>query len=159
MLSIMIKLFKKANMTVIPTLNLDYAIDYDSSGKMVFLKEEFNNNLKYEKQLLKWLTEYEDLGQELTLFMYDGLNYQNPEETEYFIVNDLKIATSDFEHIARFKFIMNEYYYAMLEKYNTFSQEQIIQYANSDSEMSDCITSLTYHLNKRGGISFVGSTS
>ncbi|MBN8623248.1 MAG: hypothetical protein J0L47_09000 [Flavobacteriales bacterium] len=51
----MIKLFKKANMTVIPTLNLDYAIDYDSSGKMVFLKEEFNNNLKYEKQLLKWL--------------------------------------------------------------------------------------------------------
>ena len=133
-------------------------LKYNDSAKEAF--DRFQQiNEHDEKQLLKWLTEYEDLGQELTLFMYEGLNYQNPEETEYFIVNDLKIATSDFENIARFKFIMNEYYYAMLEKYNTFSQEKIIQYANSDSEMSDYISSLTYHLNKRGGISFVGSTS
>ena len=52
------KLFKKNNLAVIPTINLDYAVEFDSLGKMTTFEDRFINNLNYEKKALKWLIKY-----------------------------------------------------------------------------------------------------
>jgi imidazolonepropionase-like amidohydrolase len=49
------KLFKKAKMTITPTLNLDYTVEFDSSGKMTTFPERFEKTLKYEKKMMNTL--------------------------------------------------------------------------------------------------------
>jgi imidazolonepropionase-like amidohydrolase len=49
------KLFKKAKMTITPTLNLDYSVEFDTSGKMTTFPERFNNTVNYEKKIIKIL--------------------------------------------------------------------------------------------------------
>jgi len=103
-----------------------------------------------EKQLLLWLTKYEQTGDNLTLFLYEDINFEQPEKNKYFKVDKLKIDTSDFEHIAKFKFLFDEYYRKMLGKCSTFSEEETKRYIMEDDEMSKYASSLSYHLNKKG---------
>lgn len=113
--------------------------------------EEFQTiNKSNESHLLKWLIKYEKTGNSLTLFLYDHIDFEYPEKSEHFEVHDLKINTSDFKYIAKFKFLFDGHYWSMLEKYTTFSNEDEIRYINENSEMSKYVSSLTYHLNKRG---------
>lgn len=102
-----------------------------------------------EKQLLKWLTRYEQTGENLSLFLYEDIDFAQPEKNKYFKVDNLKIDTSDFKHIAKFKFLFDEHYWEMLDKYSVFSKEEAIRYVNENNGMSNYI-SLSYHLNKRG---------
>lgn len=119
-----------------------------------FAKEaviDFQNIDKYnEPQLLKWLIKYEQTGNHLTLFLYEDIDFEYPEKSEYFVVDNFKISTSDFKVIAKFKFLFDEHYWEMLEKYSTFSEEETIRYVNENDEMSKYINSLSYHLDKRG---------
>jgi hypothetical protein len=118
-----------------------------SAKKAIF---EYQNIVKdKEADLLSWLMKYEKTGDNLTLFLYEDIDLEFPEKSDYFIVENLKISSSDFYHIAKFKFLFDKHYWEMLEKYNTFSEEEITQYSNDD-EMSNKICSLTYHVNKRG---------
>ena len=103
-----------------------------------------------ETQLLAWLVKYEKTGHDLTLFMYNDINFEYPEEKSYFVFEALKISTSDFKYIAKFKFLFDKHYWDMLEKYTTFSEEEKHQYINQNSEMANHISSLSYHLEKRG---------
>ncbi len=103
-----------------------------------------------EPQLLKWLIKYEKTGDNLRLFIYEDIDFEYPETSDYFETADFKINTSDFRHIAKFKFLFDEHYWNMLEKYSTFSEEETTQYINENNEMSNYISSLTYHLEKRG---------
>lgn len=113
--------------------------------------EEFQTNDKSnESQLLKWLIKYEKIGDDLSLFLYEDIDFEYPEKSEYFVVDNFKISTSDFIHVAKFKFLFDEYYWAMLEKYSTFSDEEKTRYVNENNVMSEYITSLTYHIDKRG---------
>jgi hypothetical protein len=103
-----------------------------------------------EQQLLKWLIKHEETGDNLTLFLYEDIDFEYPEKREYFEVENLKIDTSDFKYIANFKFHFDEHYWNMLEKHTTFSNEESIRYLNENNELSSYVSSLSYHLNKRG---------
>lgn len=105
-----------------------------------------------EPQLLKWLVKSEKTGNKLIMFSNQDFDFENPEKREYFEVDDLKIRTSDFKYIIKFKFLFDQYYWSMLEKYTTFSDEERTRHINENDEMSNYIISLTYHLGKRGFI-------
>lgn len=82
-----------------------------------------------EIQLLKWLVKYEKTGNNnLTLFLYEDIDFEYPEKSEYFEVADLKINTSDFKYIAKFKFLFDEYYWNMLDKYTTFKKGYVYNF-------------------------------
>jgi hypothetical protein len=91
--------------------------DYANEAVKEFQTIEKSN----EPQLLKWLIKYEKTADNLTLFLYEDLDIEYPEKSEYFEVDVLKINTSDFIHIAKFKFLFDEHYWIMLEKYTTSS--------------------------------------
>jgi imidazolonepropionase-like amidohydrolase len=50
-----VKLFKKAGLTVIPTMNIDHTKTYDDNGNMTLHPEKFAATLKYEKEILRYL--------------------------------------------------------------------------------------------------------
>jgi imidazolonepropionase-like amidohydrolase len=50
-----VKLFKKAGLTVIPTMNIDHTKTYDYKGNMALHPEKFAATLKYEKEILRYL--------------------------------------------------------------------------------------------------------
>ena len=114
------------------------------------LKDFQNINQNEEKQLLKWLTKYEKEGYELVLFDFKQIDLENPENTKYFDLEGLKIMTSDFKYICKFKFYFDKYFYVMLEKYTTFSREDESRYCNECNELEEYIYSLSYHLKQRG---------
>ncbi|MBK6339862.1 MAG: hypothetical protein IPF63_09800 [Bacteroidetes bacterium] len=104
---------------------------------------------KNETQLLNWLTTYEQLGQHINLFSLLYMHPNNFFKSKHFEVDYLKIDNSDFKSIIKFQSIYDKFYYQMLLKYNTFSDEQIQQYREDDSDMVNYIDSLKYHLMKR----------
>ncbi|MBS1776967.1 MAG: hypothetical protein JSS64_11880 [Bacteroidetes bacterium] len=126
--------------------------DFLQSNKFAIkaIKEFQSIDKSNEKQLLIWLTKYEQTGNNLTLFLYEDIDFEQPEKNKYFKVDNLKIDTSDFKHIAKFKFLFDEHYWEMLEKYSTFSKEETTRYINENDEMSKYISSLSYHLDKKG---------
>jgi hypothetical protein len=126
----------------------DYLQCDDSAKKAVTEFESIKNG--NETQLLAWLVKYEKTGHDLTLFMYDDMDFAHPKAKPYFMVDDLRISTSDFKHIARFKFLFDEYYWDMLEKHSTFTEDEKQRYINQNSKMANYISSLSYHLEKRG---------
>lgn len=120
--------------------------DLAMSAVIEFDAIEQNN----EQHLLKWLIKYEKTGETLRGFLFEDIDYENPENNKYFEVNNLKINASDFHNIIKFKHLFDDPYANMLEKYTTFSQQEQLQHLNEKSERSDYVNSLTYHLNKRG---------
>jgi hypothetical protein len=120
--------------------------DYAKEAVKEFQTIEKSN----EPQLLKWLIKYEKTADNLTLFLYEDLDIEYPEKSEYFEVDVLKIKTSDFIHIAKFKFLFDEHYWIMLEKYTTSSTEETTRYINENGEMTNFNNSLSYHIDKRG---------
>jgi imidazolonepropionase-like amidohydrolase len=50
-----VKLFKKAGLTVIPTMNIDHTKTYDDNGNMTLHPEKFAATLNYEKNILRYL--------------------------------------------------------------------------------------------------------
>jgi imidazolonepropionase-like amidohydrolase len=50
-----VKLFKKAGLTVIPTMNIDHTKTYDDKGNMTLHPEKFAVALKYKKNILRYL--------------------------------------------------------------------------------------------------------
>lgn len=104
-----------------------------------------------EIHLLRWLTKFEKTGHNLTLFLFEELDLKRPEECDYVIVNDLKIDTSDFLFIAKFKCLFEDHYWDMLEKYTTISNDdRRAEYVNENGSTNDYVYSLTYHLDKGG---------
>ena len=82
------------------------------------------------------------------LYLLD-MNYKDFVKCKYLVVDYLRIDKTDFESIVKFISIYDKFYSKMLEKYTTFSHEQIQQFREGDSDMMDNIYSLTYHLKKR----------
>ena len=103
-----------------------------------------------EIQFLKWLTKYEETSNKLILFLYDDIDFKEPEKTTFFQVKELKISTSDFKNIAHFKFIFDEPYFNFLDKFNTISKEELARLISQQAVLPDNINSLAYHLEKRG---------
>ncbi len=46
--------------------------------------------------------------------MHNDIDFENPENKLFFMVEDLKISTSDFKYIAKFKFLFDTHYWSML---------------------------------------------
>ena len=109
---------------------------------------EKNNELK----LLKWLVKYEKTGDDLVmiLFLFEEIDFDNLVDNAYFKVDGLKIKTLDFQYLAKFRCLFDDYYWNMLEKYTTFTKEEITRHMNENDEMSNYINSLSYHLEKSG---------
>ena|GEM_PF-1938688 len=120
------------------TLNIFSAGEYRDSDNfywMYYRMRELNDFLKYAEQakaaveefqiidennetlLLRWLSEYEEVGESLSLFLFEDLDYDNPEASDYFMFNDFKISTADFKYIAKFKYLFDEYYWDKLKQY------------------------------------------
>ncbi len=105
-----------------------------------------------EPKLLKWLVKYEKTGEDLVmlLFLFEEIDFENLEDNAYFKVDVLKIKTLDFKCLAKFRFLFDNHYWNMLEKYTTFTKEETTHHMNANNEMSNNINSLSYHLEKRG---------
>ncbi len=108
-------------------------------------------NVENEELLLKWLVEYEQVGDELRLLLV--LYFGNEEEinTGYIKLSDdynFRISVSDFEGLIRFQNLFDEHYWKMLDKYTTIKEAdwgKLVQ----GTEESEKRCSLTYHLKKR----------
>lgn len=128
-------------------LNDFLKLDYIS--KKAF-KEFQQIDVNIEMEVLKWLIKYQAKGLALTLFLYKEAFDPFQKQSEYLMVDNLKIATTIIEDIAKFKFQFDKYYWPMLQKYNTFSEKESNQYVKEDSKMVDYISDLTFHIKKRG---------
>lgn len=102
-----------------------------------------------ELQLLKWLIKHEKMAGELILFLYDNIDFEFPERSEFFEVRDLKIRVADFKFIARFKFLFDEYYWDMYEKYKLPEEEGSLLPREPDG-VEEKRSSLSYFLKIRG---------
>jgi hypothetical protein len=132
--------------------NLNYLNDFfkfEDIAKEALL--DFKNlSLDEEIDLLRWLVKYEECGQNLNLFLYEDIDLEYPENKDYFIIENITISTSDIHHLAKFKFIFDKYYNSMLDIYTTFSEEEIAKHINENTELSDMIFMLSFHLKRRG---------
>lgn len=122
--------------------------DFAKEALKEFQSIEKNNELK----LLKWLVKYEKTGDALVmlLYLFEEIDFENLEDNAYFKVDGLKIKILDFKCLAKFRFLFDNHYWNMLEKYTTFTKEETIHHMNENNEMSNYINSLSYHLDKRG---------
>jgi len=137
-----------------------YSIYYDIKQLTEFLQtsdlskealEKYQENeINEEIQLIKWLSKYEHAGLNLALFLFKKNDFEYPEKFDYYQVGEIKIKAFDYVNIAKFKFIFEDHYWKMLDKYSIFSEEEKTRYSNEDGEMSYNISSLTYHLESRG---------
>ena len=137
-----------------------YSLYYDINQLTEFLQtsdlskealEKYQENeINEEIQLIKWLSKYENTGLNLALFLYKKNDCEYPEKFDYYQVGEIKIKAFDYVNIAKFKFIFEDHYWKMLDKYSIFSEEEKTRYSNEDGEMSYNISSLTYHLESRG---------
>jgi len=128
---------------------VEYLQNEASAKKAIHEFESIDMN--HEKALLKWLVKNENTADNLILFLevHGDIDPIRSENTPYFKVDLLKIKTSDFENIIRFKTLFDQYYWDMLDKYTTFSEKESWKYAN-DSEMDEKSNSLIYHLSITG---------
>jgi len=141
--------YNKFNSLYFNMKELKEFLQSDNSAKDAII--EFDDLDKTnEIQFLKWLTKYEETSDKLVLFLYDDIDFEEPEKTTFFKVKELKISTSDFKNIARFKFIFDEPYFNFLDKYNTISKEELARLISQQAVLPDNINSLAYHLEKRG---------
>lgn len=115
------------------------------------LKEFQTIEKKNEVELLKWLVKYEKTGDDLVmlLFLFEKSDIENLDSNAYFKVDDLKIKTLDFKCLAKFRFLFEDYYWTMLDKYTTFTEEEVLCHMNENNEMSKYINSLSYHIDRR----------
>lgn len=114
------------------------------------LKEFQNIDQSNETELLKWLTKYEQIRDKVFVSIFEDIDVENLEADAYFIVDLFKISTSDFIDVARFNCLIDKHYWKMLDKYTTFSKLEAIQHVGENDEMANFVTSLSYHLEKRG---------
>lgn len=125
-------------------------LENDNSAKNAlhdFEEIDINN----EEHLLKWLVKYEKTADNLVLFLeiHGDINPYKLEESSYFEIEFLKIDVTDFKNIIRFKILVDEYYWEMLDRYKTYDNNE--ESSNQrDLEITENSTSLSYHLNKRG---------
>ena len=90
----------------------------------------------------------------MLLYLFEDTDFEKLEDNAFFKVDGLKIKTLDFKCLAKFRFLFDNHYWNMLEKYTTFTKEDITRHMNENNEMSNYITSLSYHLDKRDIKSF-----
>ncbi len=121
----------------------------DNSAKDAIIEFEELDKTN-EIQFLKWLTKYEETSDKLVLFLNDDIDFEEPEKTTFFTVKELKISTSDFKNIARFKFLYDEPYWDFFKKYTTISNEELTRLISQKADIPGNINSLSYHLEKRG---------
>ncbi len=119
---------------------------------MIAINEFELLDLNNEKLLLEWLVKYELLSHSLTLFL--DLDYLDDEKikTGYFELSSdykLQLAISDFDSVYKFKKIHDSFYWNLLEKYTTFSDDELN--SNVPKKLfSEYYSVLSYHLKKRG---------
>ena len=116
------------------------------------LKEFQTIEKNNEPKLLKWLVKYEKIGETLVmlLYLFEDTDFEKLEDNAFFKVDGLKIKTLDFKCLTKFRFLFDNHYWNMLEKYTTFTKEETTHHMNANNEMSNNINSLSYHLEKRG---------
>src|SRR5690554_4081359 len=79
--------------------------------------EEFNElNLANEFDLLRWLIKYEEIQSGISFFIDF---YLENDETDFFVIHNVKLKTADFEYIIKLHHLSTRHYYDMLEKYTT----------------------------------------
>lgn len=79
--------------------------------------EEFNElNLANEFDLLRWLIKYEEIQSGISFFIDF---YLENDETDFFVIHNVKLKMSDFEYIIKLHHLSTRHYYDMLEKYTT----------------------------------------
>lgn len=115
---------------------------------------EFNRfNKVSEPDLLEWLVKYEELGTDHLCFILMDCNASEVEKIEGYFPADrdkrIMLLLSDYKNMIDFKEAFDEYYWSMLEKYQTISEEEH-QKLDIESVEYKNHASLKYHLRKRG---------
>lgn len=126
------------------------------------LKEEAERGLKFyqnrvkrsrnEKMLLCWLVEFEQLGDDLMDLHYFYFNVDGEPTKEYVKINrteEVYLCAGDFAAQLKFLHIYNKYYWDMLEKYTTITEEMWTTLEDG-TEAAEKRVSLKYHLQQRG---------
>lgn len=70
-----------------------------------------------EIAILRWLSNYEELGKNLLLFS-EFLNDRTSDSIGYLEFKGLKFSSTDFEHIIKFKQLFDIIYWEMLDRYS-----------------------------------------
>lgn len=115
-------------------------------------EDYFNINTENETEVLTWLVIYEALGLNLTLLMVDYLGeaIETAENLRFEIEGcNLNVDIDDLKSTFFFKIKFDEHYWAMLEKYETISEEEESKLEEGIEE-SENRTSLAFHLKQRG---------
>lgn len=120
----------------------------EHTSRMAF--DEYHKEAEIdEKFLLFWASKYEETGNNLTLFLYDGIDYEHPDNNEFFDVRGYKILTKDFENLIKFKGLHDSIYWDLLDKYTTYAYTDEL-WDGKDEEYNHNRSLLTYHLKARG---------
>lgn len=111
-----------------------------------------------EHFLLQWLVKYEDFGLDNMAITYStGFEDDDEVKTGYVSLHpnyNLKIAVEDYRNIYEFETIFNSYYWVMLDKYNTISDEEWYSLGSEEKEKNHKNrSSLKYHLD-RGNVAY-----
>lgn len=109
-------------------------------------------NSKNKKMLLCWLVEFEQLGDDLMDLYYSYFNVDGEPRKEYVKINrsvEVYLSAGDFVAQLKFLHIYNKYYWNMLEKYTTITEE-LWTTLEEGTEASEKRISLKYHLQQRG---------
>ena len=102
--------------------------------------------------LLCWLVEFEQLGDDLMDLYYSYFNVDGEPRKEYVKINrsvEVYLSAGDFVAQLKFLHIYNKYYWNMLEKYTTITEE-LWTTLEEGTEASEKRISLKYHLQQRG---------
>lgn len=105
-----------------------------------------------DKQLLKWLVKYEVERDNLSRLDYVGIDPEFPdkiEQLEYLDYKELMISAKDFVNVTKLKHLFDKYYWKMLDKYDTYTNEEINNLSMGE-ENEHTISSLTFHVNRAG---------
>jgi hypothetical protein len=112
--------------------------------------EEFSE-LQHEEEVLFWLSKYEELGHQLMFFTSLRCETESEDVILPFSMDQFNIDPIDFLYHFRFNFLFDNNYYPMLDKYITYDVEELKDYLNvDDGHFHPQVTSLTYHLRRRG---------
>jgi hypothetical protein len=128
------------------TLN-EYFIIEDNCAAAIRLFDTLY--LDYEMNLLKWLSEYEQLKDSLILFYPKYADEKTGELSKVIFNQELNISIdkAELKHCIRFQEIINTYYYVLLDKYKLhFDQKMNVPLSDEDIEKQ---ISLKYHLEQR----------
>lgn len=126
---------------------IKYSVNYHNDLK---LANQTLEEIRDEERLLDWLLTYENLFQEMRFEVRYGPLFTNRED-EPDSISPINFSDVRFIHIAIFKYSYEKYHAEMLNKFSTYTEDDISEIYNDKEYQNntDHIHSLRFHLDKR----------